>query len=99
MSGNARILVSQITAGAYGLTLTVAHTIIYFSLGFSVIEFLQSQDRIHRIGQTKSCIYISLLCEKTVDEYMYRTLQEKVNIAKSLLDFKLIERLKEQLCL
>jgi SNF2 family DNA or RNA helicase len=92
-----KILLSQMTAGAYGLTLTVSHTIIYYSLGFSSIEFQQSQDRIHRIGQKFPCVYVSLMCNNTIDKYIYDSLKENVDIAESLLNGKSVERLKENL--
>jgi len=92
-----QILLSQITVGAFGLNLTVSSHILFYSLGFSLIEYLQSQDRIHRLGQTQPCIYINLLCNKTIDEYVYNTLQQKVDVAKSLLDKSYIEKLKESL--
>jgi SNF2 family DNA or RNA helicase len=96
-SDQIKILLSQITVGAYGLNLITANYIIYYSLGFSVIEFLQSQDRIHRVGQTRSCIYISLLCHNSVDEYIYKCLKENISIAQSLLNNISVEQLKENL--
>lgn len=94
---NVKVLVSQITAGAYGLNLVAANYMIYYSMGFSINEWLQSQDRIHRIGQTKNCVYISLLCRNTVDSYIYKSLKEGVEISKSLINEKSILRLKENL--
>lgn len=94
-----RILLSQITVGSYSFTLTVAHTIIYYSFGFSFIEWAQSQDRIHRLGQTKTCVYIPLLLKNSIDEYIYTTLKENTDIAKSLLNEKSRNRLKENLSL
>lgn len=92
-----KILLSQITVGSYSFTLTVAHTIIYYSFGFSFIEWAQSQDRIHRFGQTKTCVYIPLLLKDSIDEYIYLTLKENTDIAKSLLDERSRIRLKENL--
>lgn len=54
-------------AASRGLTLTVASTAIYYSQGYSLEDRLQSQDRIHRIGQKNQCTYIDLLCNRTVD--------------------------------
>lgn len=95
----ARILLAQITVGAYGLNLTCAHTVLYYSLSFSLIEWLQSQDRIHRIGQTKPCVYIPLLCKNSIDTYIYSCLKGNMAISKSLLDERSREQLKENLCL
>lgn len=96
---NTKILLSQITVGAYGLNLTASHVVLYYSLGFSAVEFWQSQDRIHRFGQTKPCIYLNLLCNKTVDNYIYMSLQRNTDIAKSLLDSRFIKKLEDNLCL
>ena len=57
-------------AAAKGLTLTACNTIIYYSRNYSIESRLQSQDRIHRIGQTQDCHYIDLVSEKTVESKM-----------------------------
>ena len=92
-----RVLLSQITAGAYGLNLMAANHVIYYSFGFSAGEWIQSQDRIHRIGQTKTCLYISLLCASTVDMYIADVLKNKTDLAKSLTDEVSVNRLKRNL--
>jgi len=81
--GDADVFVATPASGAYGLTLTAAHTAIYYSMSFSLEEYLQSQDRIHRIGQTIACSYIMLGCSGTVDMNVMSALMEK----KSLADF------------
>lgn len=73
-------------AGAYGLTLTSANYAIYYSQGYSLEEYSQSQDRIHRIGQHDKCTYIHLLCEDTVDVDVMKALQEKQDVATYVYD-------------
>lgn len=68
-------------AAAYGLTLIEASTAIYYSQGYSLEEYAQSQDRIHRIGQKYPCDYIHLLCENTVDIKIIKALEGKKNLA------------------
>lgn len=92
-----KILLSQITVGAYGLNLAVANYVIYYSFGFSASEFWQSQDRIHRIGQTKTCIYIPLLCANSIDTYILDVLKAKTDLSRSLVDEISINRLKQNL--
>jgi SNF2 family DNA or RNA helicase len=92
-----RALVSNVSTGGYALTLTASHYIIYYDFNFSIIDFLQSQDRIHRIGQTKTCFYIPLLVKSSIDEYIYESLMKKVDIAKGISDKEGINRLKENL--
>ncbi len=88
-NGDADVLIATPQSAAYGLTLTAAHTAIYYSMGFSLEEYLQSQDRIHRIGQEVSCSYILMGCAGTVDLNVIEVLQEK----KTLADF-VSDRLK-----
>jgi SNF2 family DNA or RNA helicase len=57
---------------------------IYYSLSFSYEEFKQSQDRIHRIGQSNKCTYIILQGKNTIEENIYRCLQNKKNIVDEL---------------
>jgi len=73
------------TAG-YGITLTAAHTVIYYSNGYDLEKRLQSEDRAHRIGQNKSVTYIDLIAPKTVDEKIVKALRKKMNIANEIMD-------------
>jgi SNF2 family DNA or RNA helicase len=68
-------------AAAYGITLTQASTAIYYSQGYSLEEYSQSQDRIHRIGQNDHCNYIHLVCDKTVDTKVITALRNKKTVA------------------
>jgi len=68
-------------AAAYGLTLTVASTSIYYSQGYSLEDYSQSQDRIHRIGQKDGCSYIHLTCDKTIDTKIINALLGKKSVA------------------
>jgi SNF2 family DNA or RNA helicase len=68
----------------HGLTFTNCNYNIYYSLSFSYEEFKQSQDRIHRIGQDNKCTYIILQCKNTIDEKIYKCLQNKKNIVDEL---------------
>ncbi len=61
--------------------MTEASTAIYFSQGYSLEEYSQSQDRIHRIGQNDHCNYIHLVCDKTVDTKIIKALEGKKNVA------------------
>jgi SNF2 family DNA or RNA helicase len=68
-------------AAAYGLTLTEASTAVYYSQGYSLEQYAQSQDRIHRIGQDDHCNYIHLVCDKTIDIKIIRALADKKSVA------------------
>jgi SNF2 family DNA or RNA helicase len=92
-----KVLVSQTEVGGFGLNLPQASNIIYYSLSFSLINFIQSQDRIHRIGQTLPCRYFVLLAENTIDLYIYKKILKGVELSEALLDKREIEELKEVL--
>jgi len=72
------------TAG-YGLTLTAANTVIYYSNGYDLEKRIQSEDRAHRIGQHKPVTYVDILAEETVDEKIVKSLRKKINIASEVM--------------
>jgi SNF2 family DNA or RNA helicase len=49
--------------------LTEANVAIYVDRTFNLVDYLQSQDRIHRISQTKECEIILLLANSTIDQF------------------------------
>ena len=80
-----RFLIGTPQTGGYGITLTKANTVVYFSNGYDLEKRLQSEDRAHRIGQKKNVTYIDLIAEKTVDEKIVKALRDKINIASEVL--------------
>ena len=72
------------TAG-YGITLTGASTMIYYSNGYDLEKRQQSEARIDRIGQKKPMTYIDILAEDTIDEKIVKSLRKKVNIATEIM--------------
>jgi len=80
-----RFLVGTPQTGGYGITLTAANTVVYYSNGYDLEKRLQSEDRAHRIGQKKSVTYVDLICEETVDEKIVKALRKKINIASEVL--------------
>ena len=86
-----KFFVGNPQTGGYGITLTAANTVIYYSNGYDLEKRLQSEDRAHRIGQKKSVTYIDLIAEKTVDEKIVKALRKKIDIASQILG----EELKE----
>ena len=72
--------------GGYGITLTCANTVVYYSNGYDLEKRLQSEDRAHRIGQSKSVTYIDLIAPKTVDEKIVKALRSKMDIANTIMD-------------
>ena len=84
-NGLARYFVGNPQTGGYGITLTAANTVVYYSNNYDLEKRLQSEDRAHRIGQVNKVTYVDLICEKTVDEKILKALRNKVNIANEIL--------------
>jgi SNF2 family DNA or RNA helicase len=80
-----RFLIGTPQTGGYGITLTKANTVVYYSNGYDLEKRLQSEDRAHRIGQKKNVTYIDLIAEDTVDEKIVEALRKKINIASEVL--------------
>ncbi len=80
-----RFIVGTPQTGGYGITLTAANTVIYYSNGYDLEKRLQSEDRAHRIGQKKSVTYVDILADETVDEKIVKSLRKKINIASEVL--------------
>lgn len=81
-----KIALLNIACAGLGITLTAADTAVYYSVGWNFAEFSQSLARIHRIGQRRPCTYIHLIVEKTVDERVYKALEKKEDLAKTVVD-------------
>ena len=76
-SGEAQYLIAHPKSAAHGLTFVNCTTSIFYSLSYSSEEHIQARDRVHRIGQTKSCLYIYLVATNTIDEELIDTLNNK----------------------
>ena len=80
-----RFLVGTPQTGGYGITLTGASNMIYYSNGYDLEKRQQSEARIDRIGQTKPMTYIDIIAEDTVDERIVKALRKKINIASQVM--------------
>lgn len=72
-----RLLIANPKTAREGLTLTRANTAIYVDRTFNAVDYWQSQDRIHRIGQAGSCTIINFIAKNTIDEYIDSVLEQK----------------------
>ena len=77
-----QLLIANPAAAREGLTLTEANVAIYLDRTFNLVDYLQSQDRIHRISQTRPCEIILLIARKTVDEFIDFSLEQKHRLAR-----------------
>ena len=80
-----RFIVGTPQTGGYGITLTGASTMIYYSNGYDLEKRMQSEARIDRIGQEKPMTYIDLIAEDTIDTKIVKSLRNKVNIASEIM--------------
>lgn len=77
-----RFLVGNPQTGGYGITLTGANTVIYYSNSFDAEKRNQSEDRAHRIGQTSKVTYVDIVCKETIDEKILETLKNKKDMSE-----------------
>jgi len=82
---NCRFFVGTPATGGYGITLTAASNMIYYSNGYDLEKRTQSEARIDRIGQKYPMTYIDIICENTVDERIVKALRKKINIASQVM--------------
>ena len=80
-----RFFVGNPSTGGYGITLTAATMVVYYSNSYNLEHRIQSEDRAHRIGQTKSVNYVDLCTQGTIDEKIIKALRAKKNIAAAVL--------------
>lgn len=76
----------QIQSGGVGIDLTRASIGVYYSMGFSLGDYDQSLNRIHRPGQTRKVTYYHIVAEQTVDEKVYKALQKRKDVIQTILE-------------
>ena len=84
-NGPTRYFVGNPQTGGYGITLTAANTVVYYSNSYDLEKRLQSEDRAHRIGQTGSVTYVDLVAEKSIDDKIVKALRDKKDIANAIM--------------
>jgi SNF2 family DNA or RNA helicase len=89
--GDAQVFVGNQQAGGTGITLVAASYAIYFSNDFSLRNRLQSEDRAHRIGQTKNVTYINICGKGTIDEVVVAALTNKQDVSRAIIDTDLFK--------
>lgn len=83
-----RWLVSNPSTGRFGNTWTAASTAIYYSNSYDLEHRLQSEDRIHRIGQHDPCLYIDVASPGTINLPIIRALRLKMDMASEVMGDK-----------
>lgn len=80
----ADIIVCSIKAAGVGLTLTASSNVAFVEFPWTYADCCQCEDRAHRIGQKDSVTCYYFLGRRTIDEKVYRIIQEKKNIANAV---------------
>lgn len=81
-----RFFIGNPQTGGMGITLTAANTVVYYSNSHNLEHRLQSEDRAHRIGQTKNVNYVDLVCPGTIDEKIIKALRSKKQVASTVMN-------------
>lgn len=80
-TGDAKVLFATPQSAKEGLTLTIANNVIFYDRGFNLDDYLQAQDRIHRISQTKICHIYNIMVKNSIDIWIDHLLKAKQNAA------------------
>jgi len=83
---NVDVLGVQIASGGLGIDLTRSSLAVYFSVDFSVINYLQSQARLCRPGQRRPVRYVHIVTEDTIDEMIYAALADRQDVIEAFLN-------------
>ena len=80
-----RFLVGNPSVGGYGLTLTAARNVVYFSNSYNLEVRKQSEDRAHRIGQKHKVTYIDIQVPSSIDTMIISALKRKIQLSAATL--------------
>ena len=82
--GDAKVFIGQIQAAGTGLTLTAANVLLFVEASWTPAENRQAADRIHRIGQTDSCLVYFAMIPDSIDENIINVVKRKTATYKEL---------------
>lgn len=85
MATDADVVGVQIQSGGTGVNLTRSCVGIWYSMGFSLSDYLQGRARQHRPGQTRPVLNIHLIAADTVDAEVYAALQARADVIAAVL--------------
>ena len=71
------VLFATPQAAKEGLTLTIANNVIFYDRGFNLDDYLQAQDRIHRISQKRTCFIYNFIMYSSIDEWIDKLIRAK----------------------
>ena len=74
-----RFFVSTAGTGGHGLTLTQSALAIFYENEFKYAHRIQAEDRIHRLGQERSPLYLDIMARCTIEERIQASIRKKGN--------------------
>jgi len=83
--GALTVLGVQVQSGSEAINLTRAAVAVFFSLTHSLLQNEQARGRVHRPGQERSTVFISLIAEGTVDRAIQAAVQDKKDLVNEIL--------------
>lgn len=81
-----KVFLAQLQTAGLGITLHAASAAVFYSMDFNYANYTQATARIHRIGQKHPCTYIHLMVKNTIDDKVLKAIQNKDDMAKSVVD-------------
>ena len=84
INGKTRFMIGNSHSMSHGLTFIQCSLQVFFSLDYSAETYFQARDRIHRVGQKKTCVYVHLIAKDTIDSKILKILKEKGNMSSIL---------------
>lgn len=84
-SSKTDIIICSIKAASAGITLTAASDVAFIELPWTYADCDQAESRAHRIGQKDSVNCYYLLGRRTIEQKLYRIIEEKKHISNAVL--------------
>ncbi|KAL4469864.1 hypothetical protein ABPG72_011085 [Tetrahymena utriculariae] len=81
-----KVAILSLQAASTGLTLTASSNIVFAEMNWTPAIMQQAEDRAHRIGQENSVLCHYILGEKTLDDFFYKKIEQKIAIVSNILD-------------
>ncbi|EAR82842.2 helicase carboxy-terminal domain protein (macronuclear) [Tetrahymena thermophila SB210] len=81
-----KVAILSLLAASTGLTLTASSNIVFAEMNWTPAIMQQAEDRAHRIGQENSVLCHYILGEKTLDDLLYKKIEQKIAIVSNILD-------------
>jgi len=81
-----KLLLGNIKAAGVGLTLTAASDVLITEFPWTCAEVLQSEDRIHRIGQRNAAKIWFMCCPNTIDDRLMEIVNRKAATHRRIFD-------------